>query len=50
MAFDKLKKMLGDEDDREIVDEESFYTIDENKEKPNNKEVANQMILVEPRA
>ncbi len=49
MAFDKLKKMLGDEDDREIVDEETFYTIEENKDKP-QKESTNQMILVEPRA
>lgn len=49
MAFDKLKKMLGDEDDREVVDEETFYTIEENKEKP-QKESTNQMILVEPRA
>ncbi len=50
MAFDKLKKMLGDEDDqREMVDEESYYTIEENKEqKP--KQENNQMILVEPRA
>lgn len=49
MAFDKLKKMLGDEDDRDVVDEESFYTIDENKEKT-TKEASNQMILIEPRA
>lgn len=49
MAFDKLKKMLGDEDDREVVDEESYYTIDESKEKA-PKEASNQMILIEPRA
>lgn len=49
MAFDKLKKMLGDEDDREVVDEETFYTIEENKDK-SPKESTNQMILVEPRA
>lgn len=49
MAFDKLKKMLGDEDDREPIDDEGYYTIDENKEKT-NKEPQNQMILVEPRA
>ena len=48
MAFDKLKKMLGDTESEETyVDEESFYTI-ENKEK--SKEPNNQMILVEPRA
>ena len=34
MAFDKLKKMLGDTDTEETsVDEESFYTVEENKEK-----------------
>lgn len=49
MAFDKLKKMLGDEDDREIVADEGYYTIDETKEK-SGKEPQNQMILVEPRA
>ena len=49
MAFDKLKKMLGDEDDREVVDEESYYTIDESREKA-PKEASNQMILIEPRA
>lgn len=50
MAFDKLKKMLGDEDDREIVDEEGYYTLeDQNKEKT-VKETNNQMILIEPRA
>lgn len=48
MAFDKLKKMLGD-DDNDTVDEESYYTIDEGKEK-GAKEASNQMILVEPRA
>lgn len=49
MAFDKLKKMLGDEDDQEIVTEEVLYNIEEGKEKP-SKENTNQMILVEPRA
>ncbi len=50
MAFDKLKKMLGDEDDREeTIDEEVYYTVDEGKEKQ-QKEVTNQMILIEPRA
>jgi len=49
MAFDKLKKMLGDDDDiRETVDEESYYKIDD-KEK-GSKETNNQMVLVEPRA
>lgn len=48
MAFDKLKKMLGDEDDQEIVSEE-VYTIEDNKEK-SGKDFTNQMILVEPRA
>ena len=36
MAFDKLKKMLGDEDDIRDVNEEEYYD--------------HQMILVEPRA
>ncbi len=50
MAFDKLKKMLGDDDDRESVDEEGYYTIDEgSKDKP-SKDAGSQMILVEPRA
>lgn len=50
MAFDKLKKMLGDNDTEETyVDEESFYTIEENKERT-TKEPNNQMILAEPRA
>lgn len=50
MAFDKLKKMLGDEDEREeSVDEEAFYTVEENKEKAPTP-ATNQMILVEPRA
>lgn len=51
MAFDKLKKMLGDtdQDEMDVVDEESFYTLNENKE-TKTKETTNQMILVEPRA
>ncbi len=50
MAFDKLKKMLGDDDDREnVIDEEGYYTIDETKS-AGSKEASNQMILVEPRA
>ena len=49
MAFDKLKKMLGDEDDQEIVNEEVLYNLEEGKEK-SSKENTNQMILVEPRA
>ncbi len=49
MAFDKIKKMLGDTDSEETyVEEENFYSIEENKEK--TKEPSNQMILVEPRA
>ena len=49
MAFDKLKKMLGDDDDAETVDEEGYFTLDNGKDK-SNKECSNQMILVEPRA
>lgn len=49
MAFDKLKKMLGDDDDQEIVSEEVLYNMDEGKEKT-TKDYTNQMILVEPRA
>jgi len=50
MAFDKLKKMLGDDDDKEtVIDEEGYYTIDETKA-ASPKESSNQMILVEPRA
>ncbi len=50
MAFDKLKKMLGDDDDKEtVIDEEGYYTIDETKS-ASPKESSNQMILVEPRA
>ncbi len=50
MAFDKLKKMLGDDDDKEtVIDEEGYYTIDETKS-ASPKEASNQMILVEPRA
>lgn len=52
MAFDKLKKMLGDDEEREeTVDEEVYYTVDDNKDKQvkENAQV-NQMILVEPRA
>ncbi len=51
MAFDKLKKMLGDEDDKQSnIDEEGYYTIDENKTQSSVKEASNQMILIEPRA
>lgn len=49
MAFDKLKKMLGDDDDRENIDEEGYYTIDETS-KDKSSASTNQMILVEPRA
>lgn len=49
MAFDKLKKMLGDDEERdEIINEDGFYTVEEGKEKP--KEQTNQMVLIEPRA
>ncbi len=50
MAFDKLKKMLGDDVEENTSNEDSYYTIDDNKEKSSNKEATNQMILVEPRA
>lgn len=50
MAFDKLKKMLGDDDDRDIVDEEGYYTIDEASKEKTSKDSGSQMILVEPRA
>lgn len=51
MAFDKLKKMLGDEDDRELeIDDEGYYTIEETNKEKTSKDSNNQMILVEPRA
>ncbi len=51
MAFDKLKKMLGDEDDKDTnIDSNSYYSIDnDGKSVPSNSS-SNQMILVEPRA
>lgn len=49
MAFDKLKKMLGDEDDARDMVDEGYYDVQSN-EKPSAKEGANQMVLVEPRA
>lgn len=50
MAFDKLKKMLGDDDDVNVnVDEDGYYTMNDGKEK-NSQEGNNQMVLVEPRA
>lgn len=49
MAFDKLKKILGDEDDNETFNEEGYYNIEESKEK-SSKDGTNQMVLVEPRA
>ena len=49
MAFDKLKKMLGDEEEIEVIDDEGYYTMDEGKDK-NMKESGSQMVLVEPRA
>ncbi len=50
MAFDKLKKMLGDDDDKDTnVDTNSYYSIDnDGKSMPSSS--SNQMILVEPRA
>ncbi len=50
MAFDKLKKMLGDEDDIETVDAEGYYEMDEGSDVKVNKDNASQMVLVEPRA
>jgi FtsZ-interacting cell division protein YlmF len=50
MAFDKLKKMLGDDDDTETVDTDSYYTMDEGKDKMGKEATGNQMVLVEPRA
>lgn len=51
MAFDKLKKMLGDDDDeREITTDEGYYTIEEPNKDKSSKENGSQMILVEPRA
>jgi len=48
MAFDKLKKMLGDEDDFREGSEEEYYSVEANEGiKPGE---SNQMILVEPRA
>ena len=49
MAFDKLKKMLGDEEETETIDDEGYYTMEEGKDKT-VKEPGNQMVLVEPRA
>lgn len=49
MAFDKLKKMLGDEEETEVIDDEGYYTMDEGKDK-NMKDAGSQMVLVEPRA
>lgn len=49
MAFDKLKKLIGDNDQEEnYVDEETYYDIENQPQKA--KEPSNQMILVEPRA
>ena len=47
MAFDKLKKMLGDEDDFRESNEEEYYSVEANE---GIKGDSNQMILVEPRA
>ena len=48
LAFDKLKKMLGDDEEMETVDTEKYYSIDDDK--GSSKEAGNQMVLVEPRA
>ena len=49
MAFDKLKKMLGDEEENTGL--EKSYSIDEGKkDKGVPKNGSGQMILVEPRA
>lgn len=47
MAFDKLKKMLGDE---EIDTDEEVYYDDNNKKTTTDPNSGSQMILVEPRA
>lgn len=50
MAFDKLKKMLGDDPETE-EETDGYYTIEDGKEsKGTGKDSGNQMILVEPRA
>lgn len=49
MAFDKLKKLIGDEDDTREMTEEGYYDIS-STDKLGTKEGANQMVLVEPRA
>lgn len=48
MAFDKLKKMLGDDDDYRETGEEEYYSVDANDNIKSGD--SNQMILVEPRA
>ncbi len=53
MAFDKLKKMLGD--DEETTNEESYYSLNEGSKSStsvdkDSRVTSNQMILVEPRA
>ena len=48
MAFDKLKKMLGDDDDYRETGEEEYYSVDASDNIKSGD--SNQMILVEPRA
>lgn len=48
MAFDKLKKMLGDDDDYRETGEEEYYSVDASDNIKSGE--SNQMILVEPRA
>lgn len=47
MAFEKLKKALGDTDNTADANEESFYTVDKTEKKIDGN---SQMVLVEPRA
>lgn len=49
MAFDKLKKILGDDDDNRVIDEEGYYELEGDKG-PAANGTTNQMVLVEPRA
>ena len=49
MAFDKLKKLIGDDDDNMNTGEEEYYN-EITGDKPVKGDGSNQMILVEPRA
>lgn len=48
MAFEKLKRALGDTDSNVDVNEESYYSVPEKGEK--KLDANSQMVLVEPRA